>query len=60
MRGIVLDIPEGKYRVEWVKPSNGQYQVDEIEHAGGVLKLSPFDHENGDVTDLALGLREIK
>ena len=51
---IGLDLPAGRYRVEWVDPKTGRVVKDEaLEHAGGrkALTAPAFDE------DLALAVR---
>jgi hypothetical protein len=51
---IGLDLPAGRYRVEWVDPRTGSVmRAESVEHSGGLKSLTPqaFDE------DLALAVR---
>ena len=51
---LILDLPAGRYRVEWVKPSTGTVdKSQDIDHKGGQATLSSPRYEE----DLALRIR---
>jgi hypothetical protein len=46
--GISLDIPFGRYRIEWVNPRTGAIEKsEEVEHSGSLLDL-PYRMKNND------------
>ncbi|MCX8038255.1 MAG: hypothetical protein N3D11_14600 [Candidatus Sumerlaeia bacterium] len=55
---LTLDMPEGRYRAEWLNTKTGQIeQVQDLDHAGGNIKLSPSPEY---VDDVALRIRRIE
>jgi hypothetical protein len=51
---LVVSLPNGSYRAEWVEPASGSVlRTETFEHAGGERKLMTPEH----AVDVALGLR---
>jgi hypothetical protein len=53
---FTIDLPEGRYRAEWVEPASGSVvRTDEFAHAGGSRSVSAPQHE----IDIALRVKRM-